>query len=209
MDATGFRSLLRRAQAGDRHSLDDLLAALRPHLETLARPFADPACAAESTSDLVQEAELRAWQRLHQFKGTDDDEGALAMFRAWVGQFVRRLGQNARRHRRRKRRRPDRPVASLDAVAPGQSANLLGVAEPHANEPSPSTNVRADERTQSVLQALAALPDEQERQIVRLRFFDGLSLRDIAGRLGLTYDVVRERYRVSKQRLGRALEGLR
>ena len=46
-------------------------------------------------------------------------------------------------------------------------------------------------------------------EIVRLRFFEGLSLRQVAGRLQLSYDKVRERFRFSVRRLQQYLEELR
>lgn len=209
MNAPGFGELLRQAQGGDPQAVERLLMTVHPHLEALARHFADPTCAEESTSDLAQKASVRIWQKLQQFRGSGEDSETLARFQAWLRKVVRRLALNDRRRRNGKRRRPDQPVASLEATVPGESASRKAAAEPPATVPSPSANVRAAEHAQLVLKALAGLSDEKDREIVQLRFFEGLSLRDISERLGLSYDRVRERYRLSKQRLGRALEGLR
>src|SRR5579883_2912529 len=96
----GFSDLLTRARAGDRAAIEELLVQIRPWLEQLARQHADPLHPDGSTSDLVQEAWLRAWQKLDQFQGTDDEVQALAMFRAWLTRIVSRLGLNAARPRR-------------------------------------------------------------------------------------------------------------
>ena len=48
----------------------------------------------------------------------------------------------------------------------------------------------------------------RDREIVRLCFFDGLSLRQIAERLQLSYDKVRQRYHRSLKVLERELGGL-
>jgi RNA polymerase sigma-70 factor (ECF subfamily) len=210
MDATGFRDLVRRAQAGDPAAVERLLAVIRPHLESRAARCADPARAAESTSDLVQEAWLRAWRKLDRFRGlADDDEQTLAAFLAWIGKLLRHLGLSRRRDSNRKRRRPPRALVSLDGAVPGSSTNPGKAVEPAAAQPTPSADVRASERARLVLQALAELPDEKDREIVRLSFFEGQSLRQIAERLQLSYDAVRTRFRSSLRRLGHRLEGLR
>jgi RNA polymerase sigma factor (sigma-70 family) len=205
MDDTGFHDLLRRAQAGDRPALDHVLALLRPHLEQLARRYADPARGRASASDLVQEAWLRAWQKLEQFQGGADDAETLALFRAWVGQIVRRVGLNAQRHQQTQRRRPAQGIVRLGTPGTGDSTNEACNPEPPDREPTPSTNVRTDEQTRLIQTALEKIPDENGRAILRLRFFDDLSLRQIAERLGLSYDQVRARYQVALQRLEREL----
>jgi DNA-directed RNA polymerase specialized sigma24 family protein len=43
---------------------------------------------------------------------------------------------------------------------------------------------------------------------LRLCFFEGLSLREIAGRLNLSYDKVRERHHCTLRRLEQELKGL-
>jgi RNA polymerase sigma factor (sigma-70 family) len=91
--------------------------------------------------------------------------------------------------------------------APGGSTNQAGV-DPTAPEPTPSANARADEQSRLVLEALNKLPDLTNREIIRLRFLEGLSLRQIAQQLNLTYDIVRERFKLTKKRLQRDLEDL-
>ncbi len=205
MQPDGFHDLLRQARAGDRGALDRVLALLRPYLEQLAARYADPGRAHASASDLVQEACLRAWDKLDQFRGGSSDEQTLALFRSWLGQIVQRLGLNARRDGKAQRRAPRQPLRRLGSPAAGDSTDQAGGVEPAGGEPTPSANLREDEQTRLVRAAVANIPDETDRAIVRLRFFEGLSLRQVAQQLNLTYDKVRERYQISLQRLERDL----
>jgi RNA polymerase sigma factor (sigma-70 family) len=196
----GFNVLLRRAQTGDRQALGALLAALRPYLEKVARRYAASSSASPSVSDLVQDACLRVWRKLDQFQGTDDDGQTLALFRAWVERIVWRLGQNSRRDRKARRRSPAQGLVRL-----AEPDGAGGTGEPPGREPTPSVNLRRVEQHESVRAALERLPSEPGRVIVRLHFFEGVSLREVARRLSLSYDQVRERYRVSMRFLEREL----
>src|SRR6516164_5071244 len=102
----GFQNLLARARAGDRAATDELLALIRPWLEKVAMSHALAHQPDGSVSDLVQEAWLRAWQKLDQFQGAADEAQALAMFRAWLARIVSRLGLNAVRDRNASQRTP-------------------------------------------------------------------------------------------------------
>lgn len=95
MEAQGFRDLVRQAQAGDQQALDRLLSVVRPYLERLAQRYADPAWPSESVSDLVQEAWVRAWRKLDQFRGAADDEQTRAAFLAWAGCWTASAGTGA------------------------------------------------------------------------------------------------------------------
>lgn len=53
--------------------------------------------------------------------------------------------------------------------------------------------------------ALSALP-EQQRDIVILRYYEGLTLMEIAGRMGLSYGVVKLRHRDALKTLRKKLE---
>jgi RNA polymerase sigma factor (sigma-70 family) len=205
MQDENFHDLVRRAQAGDRQALDRVLDLLRPYLERTARRYADPARASASVSDLVQEAGLRAWQKLDQFRGGDNDEQTLALLRAWLGQIVQSLGLNTHRRRKAQRRSPPQAIVPLGGAAAGPSDAKPAGAEPAGNEPTPSVNVGADEQARLVQAALAKIPDETDRTVLRLHFFEGLSLRQAAQQLNLSYDNVRDRYQRSLQRLEREL----
>ena len=201
-----FQEIVREAQGGSRDAMDRLLVILKPQLEELSRGYADPARAAESTQDLVQEAWLRAWQKMDQFKGGKDDAETMAMFRGWIGQIVHRLGLNAVRDRQVQRRSPQAgAVLPLRDGGPGSSAGGWW-REPAAGGPTPSGVYQIDEEARLVQSALEKIPDSLDRDILRLRFFEGVSLRQIAERLGMRYMVVRERYQVSLRILERELE---
>jgi RNA polymerase sigma factor (sigma-70 family) len=184
----GFNDLLRRARAGVPEAYATLVRLLGPFLERQAGAMADPSRPSQSTSDLVQEVLVRVWQKIDQFAGTEDDDQSWAMFRAWAGRIVRRLGLNVRRDRNARRRRP-----------PGRADGLE--ADPAADDPTASALLRDAEQTDLIRTALERLRGDAGATVVRLQFFEGLSLRQIAGRMGLTYDQVRERRQAGLRRL--------
>jgi RNA polymerase sigma-70 factor (ECF subfamily) len=197
----GFHDLLDRARSGDRAATDELLALIRPWIEQLARNHTSFRRPDGSASDLVQEAWLRAWQKLDQFQGAEDEAQAVAMFRAWLARIVDRLGLNVVRDGAAKQRTPPGKLVRLD----GESGAVL---DPSAGEPTPSAQVRASEQTRLVQEALARLTDPIDRDIVRLRFSEGTSLRQIAQRLGCNHETVRQRYHAVLRQLQRELDGL-
>jgi RNA polymerase sigma-70 factor (ECF subfamily) len=204
----GFHDLIACAQAGDQQALERLLTVIRPWVEELARPYADPEHPERSTSDLAQEACLRAWQKLCQFHGTGDDEQTFTRFRAWVGKIVTRLGLNAVRHREAQHRKPPGKLKRLRSASSESSANA-GQLDPPASEPTPSSNAAGDEQMKRVQTALEKIEDSTDREIVRLRFFEGLSLRKISDRMETSPETVRKRYHAALKRLEHELEGLR
>jgi RNA polymerase sigma factor (sigma-70 family) len=197
----GFQDLLARARSGDRAATDELLALIHPWLEQLARNHAALHRPDGSASDLVQEAWLRAWQKLDQFHGTEDEAQAVAMFRGWLACIVARLGLNAVREGEAKQLTPPGKLLRLD----GESAVLL---DPSTGEPTPSACVQEAEQARLVQEALARLTDPLDRDIVRLRFSEGMSLRQAAQRLGLNHETVRQRYHALLRRLQQDLNGL-
>jgi RNA polymerase sigma factor (sigma-70 family) len=195
MEKEGFDSLIRRAQDGDPRAVEELLASVRPYLAKVAGGFADASRASASASDLLQEAELRAWQRLGQFQGGSADEETHAKFRTWLVQIVRHIAQDRERARgARKRRAPGAWIRSIEGPGSEDGSGAASL-DPPAAGPSPSASLRQTERSLLVNRALEAVRDGTDRAIIRLRFFEGLSLPAIADRLEMTYDQVRERYR--------------
>ena len=207
MQPEGFHALVQRARDGDRQAMDEVLSILRPYLESLARPYADPVRPSQSTADLLQESCLRAWQRLDTFEGGANDGETFAMFRAWIGQIVRRLGLNVHRERRDTRRRPPKKILSLDRRS-GDSTRAPRTIEPPAPEKSPSSFARAGEEARRIEEALLRLGDEEAAELVRMHFLDGMTFAEISERMGLEYDEVRDRVRATMRRLQKDLRPL-
>jgi RNA polymerase sigma factor (sigma-70 family) len=204
----GFQALIERARKGDRQAVDRILELVRPHMEAVARGYIDPGRGTESTSDLVQEAWLRAWQKLDQFEGGKDDHECLAMFHGWVGQIVSRLGLNHRRDQNALKRSPEGgAIVSIEGdgarrTKDDSSIHLTG------SGTTPSGVVCRNEAMKAVHDALERVGDSVDRTIVQLRFFEGVSLKEIAARLKLDYNSVRERYALLLVRLESILGSL-
>jgi RNA polymerase sigma factor (sigma-70 family) len=172
-----FAEVLEQAQAGDVRALNRLLTTIQPWIEHAAHGFADPDRPDGSTADIVQEAWLRAWQNLEEVRAATP-----ARFRTWLEQIVHNVGLNARRHGRAQKRRPSNGFAVLDSAAgvdPG---------------PSPSHRAATAEEVDRLRQATTALPDPTDREVLRLRFDEGMSLRQIAIRLGENHERTRQRF---------------
>jgi RNA polymerase sigma-70 factor (ECF subfamily) len=207
MQAEGFRDLVNRAQAGDQEALNRLLKAAQADLLVRARKYVTPDQPEASASDLVQSACLRAWQHLDKFRCGPDDEQTLAQFRAWLLRILQRLGLNAIRFRSAQRRRPAHKPLRLAPRPPDEVGHGPNALEPAGAEATPSSHVRAAEEALLLRQALARMPPA-DRTILELRFFEGLSLRQVAARVQLSEDKVRQRYHFSLRRLERELGGV-
>jgi RNA polymerase sigma-70 factor, ECF subfamily len=203
----GLAQLVRQAQAGDRQAAAELLDCIGPALSTFAATFDRPSTAEESTSDFVQEASLRFWEKLPQFRGSTDDAQTAAMLHEWLRKMVRRFAATRRQARHADKRRPATAVVPLGAPVDDSRGANVGI-DPAASGPSPSALARTAEFEARVRVALNAMPEPLDRQILELCFVHSLSLRQVAERLHLSYDKVRERYHAGLRFLQRELEGL-
>jgi RNA polymerase sigma factor (sigma-70 family) len=122
------------------------------------------------------------------------------LFRSWLRRIVERLGLNSLRSRHAQRRNPSGNLGRLDSTPPE--------VEPAATDTPPARRAEQVEQGRLIRQAVERLPDEEDRTIVRLRFFDGLSLRQIALRLGRNFEQLRQRFHAALRRLEHDLKGL-
>ncbi len=182
--------------------MDEVLSKLRPHLEPVARLYADPTRPVGTTTDLLQESCLRAWKGIGSFESDRNDEETFAMFRAWMGQIVRRLGLNARRDRAAKKRIPSHKIRSLRSKS--DVATDLGDDLP-ASAPTPSAHVRAGETARQLREALDKLPDQTAAEIIHMRYFEGLTILQVSKRLGMSPVRVRDYHRSAIRRLRREI----
>lgn len=195
MQTDGFRDLLRCAQAEEQPAIERLFELALPLVQRVVKSPAGHLAPGDSGNELAQRVCLRLFVKLKQFRGADEaasDDEAWRRFTGWVRQVVHSEGVN--RATRERRHAPLPP--------PGDSSTA-GF-DPPSPERSPSSVLGTDEQKRLVVQAIEQLPPEV-RAIVRLRFYDGLTLREIAAREQLTYDQVRYRFEQGMEELERLL----
>ena len=179
------RSLQRRLKAGDEHALGELFDLVAPWILGLAfRILQDE----DEAEDVVGDVFVQVWRHI------DQHDGGRGPLVPWILSIARNRSLDALRRRRRWWRKSahleqaqemggggSAPAASHEAAVPGWPVHR----EVHA--------------------ALAALSEEQRRVVV-LSYFEGLSHREIAQRLRLPLGTVKTRLRMAHQTL---TEGLR
>ena len=178
------RSLERRLKAGDEHALGELFDLVAPWILGLALHILHDEDEAE---EVVGDVFVQLWRHIDQH---DAGRGPLV---PWILSIARNRSLDALRRRRRWWRKS----AHLE-----QAHKLDGdiaAAAPH-EAAVPGWPVHRE-----VHAALAALSEEQ-RRVVKLSYFEGLSHREIAQRLHLPLGTVKTRLRMAHQTL---TEGLR
>jgi RNA polymerase sigma-70 factor (ECF subfamily) len=145
----------------------------------------------DEAEEVVQEAFTIVWRRVDLF---DRESGRLVpwLLRITRNRAIDRL--RARRGRQLKHRR-------IEAY------RALGESWTAAREPDeaarPGWHVH-----ETVHAQLRALPDDQ-REVVRLAYFEGLTHSEIAGRLGIPLGTVKTRLRLAFDKLRVGLESIR
>lgn len=127
----------------------------------------------EEARDVSQEAFLKAYRALGTFKKE-------ARFSSWLYQ----IALNATRDRLRRRRR--RPDVSLDDVEERPDASLRDA------RPSAFDLIESSDLSRLVAAAMAGLPDEQ-REVLILKEFEGLTFPEIAETLDVPLSTVKTR----------------
>ena len=134
-----------------------------------------------SAEELTQEVMVVLWQKASLF---DPSKSSLS---TWLFRVARNRRIDAQRRDRSGRIDPDDPFFHPEASAPADQTVDAG---------------RRDERIRS---AMADLPEEQ-RSLVKLAFFDGLSHSEIATKTDLPLGTVKSRIRLAFARLRKAIE---
>lgn len=130
---------------------------------------------ADLASDAVQEAFLRAWQRLSSLQDP-------ARFAPWLCGIVRNQAIDQQRKRKT-------TLTEIDVAAEGHSA--VG---------DPSEALDRDDRRRHIVAALETL-DEVSRCVIALKYFEGLGSREIGELLGLSTAAIDMRLSRARQDL--------
>lgn len=179
------RDLVRRIERGDEEAFRGLFRRYAPSALSLARRVARQPALAE---EIVQEAFLAVWRNP---EGYDQHRGSV---KSWLMGMVHHRAVDSVRREESQRRR-----------AESAQANDVVVVEDHAEAVVEELGLPEERR--AVRDALEALPPEQ-RQIIELMYFGGLSQSTISGRLGLPLGTVKSRTLLGMRRLRAALVGM-
>ena len=173
----------RVAQHGDRTAFSELAGHYAPRLKAWLMHRGEEGATAE---DIVQDVFVSVWRKADQYNPRK------ASFSTWVFQITRnRWFDHKRKHSR------------LEATAPED----LSILADEPVEPAYSRMERS-EAARAVRLAMSTLPPEQ-KQMLYLAFFEGLSHSAIAARTGVAIGTVKSRIRAPMKKLRGMLEEYR
>ncbi len=173
------RELVRRAQAGDADAFSALVAEQQRFVYNLAlRALGD----AQEAEDIAQEAFVRAWLALPNFRGQ-------AQFRTWLYRIVTNLCYN-----RLPRLRHQLIAMGEDQIADAPDESCADLA----------SGIEAEQQRAFLHRQIEALP-ENYRLLITLRFQQELSYEEIASILSLPLGTVKTGLFRARARLRRSL----
>ena len=182
------------AQARNRNS-EAFAEMVLPYMPTLYRRARGVTGNAEDAQDVRQEAVLKAWSRLEQFAGKQDE--SMDDFRAWISRIAANTSIDLLRQRR------DGKIASLDQrKGEGEETLGSGIA---SEEQDPEERCARREVGRLLAKAIAQLPAEL-RQACLLRDVLHYSTQEVASRLGISVVAVRLRLFRAHRRLREKLQ---
>lgn len=179
------RDLVRRIERGDEEAFRGLFRRYAPSALALARRVVRKDFLAE---EIVQEAFLAVWRSP---QGYDHRRGSV---KSWLMATVHHRAVDAVRREESQRRRAEN-AQSLDVVVVEDPAEAV------------VEELGVPEERKAVRAALDELPAEQ-RRVIELMYFGGLSQSKIAERLELPLGTVKSRTLLGMRRLRTALVGM-
>lgn len=170
--------------AGDEQALGAIYDRWATTVHTLAYYLLGQADEAE---DAVEETFWQAWREAGRY---DASRGAVSTWLSTIGR------SRALDRQRARRRRAEEPLETDDA----SSASSAGISNTMAPAANPQHEAEAAERARDIAVALESLPAEQ-REVIVLAYFGGLSQSEIAARTSLPLGTVKTRARLALQKL--------
>lgn len=174
-------ALVRRVQGGELDAFEELVRAHEKTVYNLAlRMTGNP----QDAEDMAQEAFLKAYRSLPEFRGE-------SKFSVWLYRIVSNVCLD---HLRKQSRRPSSSLTMEDDDGEEQQFDVPD------ESASPEKLLEQKLTREAVQRGLNQLPDEQ-RQILLLRELRGLSYEEIGEALGLEAGTVKSRIFRARKRL--------
>lgn len=193
--------MIRRARGGDRAALGDLFARYANYLTLLARVQIGRRLQRKlDPDDAVQETFLKAHRHFTGFRGTTEAE-----FTAWLRRILANVLSNAVQHYLGTQARDPRLERDIAADMDRSSVEWAGQLAGSGTSPSEAACRR--ERAVLIADTLASLPDDY-REVVLLRFAEGLPFAQVAERMGRSVDSVEKLWARGIIRLRQLVGGL-
>jgi RNA polymerase sigma-70 factor (ECF subfamily) len=186
------RGLLSRARRGDREAFAEMVS---PHVPTITRRACRLTGNLADAEDVSQEALLKAWSRLDQFAGNQDENPD--DFKAWLARIAGNTSIDVLRQRR------DGKLLSLEEPR-GSTEETLGSGLP-ARGHNPEERFARREMGRLLADAILQLPADL-RQACLLRDVMHYSTQEVADRLDISIVAVRLRLFRARRRLREKLE---
>jgi RNA polymerase sigma-70 factor (ECF subfamily) len=139
---------------------------------------------AQLAEDMVQEIFLRLWRQPQLYA---PERGR---FVTWLTSVTRNRAVDEVRARKRRRRRETPPPEEQEVAAPGDD--------------DPALTAELLDQRRLILAAMEGIPAEQ-REVIELAYFGGLTQQEIAEALGQPLGTVKTRVRLGMQKLRAAL----
>ena len=183
--------LLKRWHAGETKALEELLRRHLAWIRTKVHARLGPMLRTQvETDDVVQEAMIQALRYGPRFLLSDEDQ-----FRKLLARIVENVIRMWARHQLRERRDPRRERA------PGSETVL--VLDSSSHRPS---RVAMRNEAEAWLQLGLQLLDPEEREVIVLRQWQGLSFGDTGQKLGIAEDAARMRFQRALARLAQVVK---
>jgi RNA polymerase sigma-70 factor, ECF subfamily len=187
LQSSATPSLLVQARQGNREAFAEMVSPYMPTVYQRARRLTGNTADAE---DVSQEALLKAWSRLGQFSGQQDENSD--DFRAWLARIAGNTSIDVLRQRR------DGKILSMEEQR-GPGDETLGGSIP-ARADNPEERCARRERCRLLADAIKQLPADL-RQACLLRDVLQYSSQEVADRLGISVVAVRLRLFRAHRRL--------
>lgn len=176
-------SLIKRAIEGDNDAFESLMSAYERKVYALCLRMMGNR---QDGEDAAQEAMVRIWQKLPQYRGE-------AAFSTWVYRVTASACTDAIRKR------------SLRAQPSLEAMREEGF-EPQDGAPTPQQAVESAERREAMQRAIDGVP-EQMRSVFLLRDVHGLSVEETARALNVSSGTVKSRLSRAREKIAAALRG--
>ena len=206
MEWIGIHLWMERVRAGDQDAWTSLYRLSLPLLLSEAGQLLGENWQQRSVRDLIQETWLKVVVGLDAFRGGRGDADTGPKWRDYLLTIIQRVAANEARAGHAEKRKPPGRLVSLDDGSAPDASRARRDQLPAAG-PTPSHDLRMQDQGIKIREALQAL-DADERLVIEMAFFGGLSFPQIATQTSLSHDQIRSRFHKALARLGRSLDGL-